>query len=479
LPPDTCEYFLDILEGLDFDNQSVLLLKNLFIPLLLMGTGRFEEARARSAAIIREWEHKDTPLSLYLLYTAYSNLAYIDTYTCTVTHKYDFVKHLKKAVEYYSLTSMPPVKVEGAFGVADLRSYACLVGEGADLPELGQFLETAREAAVYISETYHYMYHGYDDLVACELAFFRNRPAAAKNFAHNAILKAREKKQYSIEMMAQFYLLRIALKEGNYPLVKEILNLFDRHLNNAAFGNRQLLHDLFTGFFYVQTGLPEKVAPWLIMDEKEKNTSEIHIPIGELIVGIKYHVACQNYDQALVILNNSYPREPQERFLFGELTLALLGASARFKSGDIVGAAAEFKKAYRLSFNGELETPFIELGKNLHPLAEAVLKQKDGVIPEQWLKTVGRKASIYAKQSVFVMNSFKREQNMEEPIQLSGREQEVLTDLYHGLTRDEIAENRHLSINTVKKILHSIYMKLEANNSADAVRTAIEKKLVK
>ena len=63
-------------------------------------------------------------------------------------------------------------------------------------------------------------------------------------------------------------------------------------------------------------------------------------------------------------------------------------------------------------------------------------------------------------------------------VTLSDREMEVLSDLYQGLTRDEIAENRYLSINTVKKILQSIFIKLDANNSAQAIRIAVERGLL-
>jgi len=482
LPCDTCEYFLNILENLDPGNQeksnrSVLLLKHLFIPLLLIGAGRYEEAGKRSFNTIREWEHVDMPLASLLLCTAYSNLTYIDMYSCTVTHKYDSPKHLKKSVEYLKKTSLTPAEVTGPFSVADIRSYACLVGEGADYSEFDQFLKAARKTAFYVAETFHDMYYGYDDLVACELAFFKNRPDSAKKHAYNAALKAHEKKQYSIEAMAEQYLLRTAVKQGDYSLVKEILKKLRSHLDNPDFWNRQLLYDLITGSFYVQIGLPEMVPPWFAMDEKESAT-EVRIPIRELIVNVRYNIACKKYDQALTVLCNSYPREPQHRFLFGELMLSLLTAVARLNTGDTAGAMADFKKAYELSFGGKFEMFFIELGKNLHPLIVAAFKQTDCGIPEEWLKKIDRKAFIYAKKADVIMNSVKKEKNMQDSIQLSEREQEVLNDLYHGLSREDIATNRYLSINTVKSTLRSIFIKLDANNNVDAIRIAIEKNLL-
>ena len=482
LPYDTCEYFLSVLESIDpdgkeQDNRSILLLKSLFVPLLYIGMNKFIKACDIAHETIRKWEHQNTPLALYLLYTAYSNLAYVDTYTCTVTHKYDFAEHLKKAVKYFKASSEPPVRATGPFAVIGMRSFACLVGEGADSAEFDRFVQVSKETSQYVEQTYHYMYYGYDDLVASELAFFRNQPDPARSYAHNAVIKAREKKQHSIEAMAQYYLLRLAIHEGDYPLTREILKQIRGYLNNQDFWNRQLLHDLFIGSFYCNMELPERMPSWLILDETEMEP-ETHIPARELIVAARYYLAMNKNKQALAILCNSYPRHPQERFLFGELILSLLLAVARYRTGDSEGALKDFEKAWELSQSGEFEMPFIELGKSFRPLAAAAAKQESSRIPEAWLLTVERKASVYAKKTAVIIAAFWEEQKLEDVVTLSEREQEVLNDLYHGLSREEIATNRYLSINTVKKILQSIYIKLNANNNVDAIRIAIEKKLI-
>jgi LuxR family maltose regulon positive regulatory protein len=482
LPRDTSEYFLNIIERLSTDNEEqirpdLLVLKNLFIPLLLVGAGRYEEAKNRSLAVIKEWEHADNPLAAVFLYTSYSSLTYIDTYICTFTHEYNAPRYIKKSMEYLNLSSMPPAKVTAVFTNADVRSFACLVGEGASLNELDDFLEASRQVALYVKETPNSIYAGYEDLLACEYAFYKNQPGLAKKYAHSAIMKAREKKQYNIEVMAESYLLRLAVLDGDSSLVKEILKHMKSHLNNTDFQNRQLYHDLYIGAFYALIGLPEMVPYWLVMDEKEA-LSEIRIPTRELIVSALYYISSKKYQQALTILCNSYPREPYERFFFGELKLLLLMAIARLKTGDTQEAIANFEKAYRMSFDGVLEMFFIERGKELHLLVAAALKQTDCSIPKEWLKAIGRKASIYAKKAVVVTNALKIKGDTKEAIALSSRESEVLRDLYHGLYREEIAANQYLSINTVKKILQSIYIKLDAQNNVDAVRIALEKKLI-
>ena len=483
LPTDACEYYLQILEDIKKDvadkgNEAVTLLINYFEPNFLIGLGRYEQARALCFDIIREQEGLRTTFSYGLISAAYSKLAYIDVYTCTITHKYDFPEHLKKSVEYYKMASGPPVRISGAYAIADIRSFACLVGEGAELSEFDRFVETTGEAMNYIPETYHKMFYGYDDLAAAELAFFRNRLDAARNHAHDSILKARVTEQYSIEAAARQYLLRIAIHEGNYPLVSEIMNQLRERLDESVFWNRRLLYDLFAGSFYIHIGLSDKVPIWLGTEDEKETASEARIPTRELIIVVRYYLSRRKYQQALTILYNSYPRAPEERFLFGELILSILLAYTRLRTGDTPGAAREFENAYRMSFNGEFEMPFIELGRSFRPLATAVAQQQGRVIPKEWLFATERKAGIYAKMTSVIRSAVRTELNMTDAIHLSERELEVLNDMYNGLSREEIATKRYLSINTVKKILQSIYIKLDASNNIDAIRIAIDMKLI-
>ena len=482
LPRDKCENFMEIINELapdctETNDQSLLLLNALYMPLLLLWTDRFDEAKERCFTVIKEWENSKWPFAANLLFTSYSILAYIGIYTCIYTHKYDFLDNLKKAVKYYKQLSIPPVDIRGSFAIADVRSFACLVGEGADMAELDMFVETIKEAAKYISETPHRMYYGYEELVACELAFNKNQLKTASSHAHQAILKAREKNQRSVEAMAAFYLFHIALHEGDYRLAKEILEQGRDNSSNPNFWNRQLFYNLVSGFVYAQIGLPGTEPTWLAMAERD-TALEVSVPVRELIYAVKYYFATKKYKRALTLLTNSYPREPQYRFLFGELMLTLLTAAARLHTDDSAAAVRDLEKAYILSFDGTFEMPFIELGKDMHLLSVAALKQADCPIPDEWLKTIDRKSSVYAKKIAVVVNTFKKDKNIEEPVQLSEREQEVLSDLYQGLSREEIAETRYLSINTIHKIIQSIYIKLDAYSKADAIRVAVDKKLL-
>ena len=484
LPQDMAEYFLGILDGMKarrrkHANPALLVLKNIFAPLLLTSLGRYNEAKVRSLAAIEEWRHDGGPLAKTILFYSHINLAYVDIFLCVTTHRYEMPGYLKKCVEHKELAIPPATRLIGPLGCPDVRSFACLVGEGANRKDFDRFVEAAKQASSLIAEAGLDLYYGYGDLAACEFAFFRNKPDLARAHALQAISKAHEKSQHSVEAMAKLYLLRISMQEGDLALARETLKQLQEQLKYPDFWSRRLLYDLFTGYFYAQIEIPEMVPRWLVANESDI-LSDVHIPNIELFICAKCYMALNKYTQVLSVLSCSVSRDAHERFLLGELTFALLAAVARLKTGDTAGAIADFERAWRLSFDGEFEMPFVELGKNLHPLTKAVAasEQERSGIAKDWLKAIDLKASVYAKKVNRISNAFKKEKNIESAIRLSQRELQALNDLYHGLSREEMAANRYLSINTVKKILQSLYIKLDANNNVDAIRIAIEKKLI-
>jgi len=61
---------------------------------------------------------------------------------------------------------------------------------------------------------------------------------------------------------------------------------------------------------------------------------------------------------------------------------------------------------------------------------------------------------------------------------LTGREIVILKDLSQGLSRTEIAASQNISANTVKMVVNTIYNKLGANNLPDAIRVAMNHKII-
>ena len=123
--------------------------------------------------------------------------------------------------------------------------------------------------------------------------------------------------------------------------------------------------------------------------------------------------------------------------------------------------------------------PFTERGKDMRALAGAAIRDGSLSIPKDALEKIQRSSALYAKNVLAI--SAKLENETRAGIRrtgsgrlLSPRETDILTGLSQGLTREEIARVRSISINTVKSITRSIFFKLGAVNRADAVRIATE-----
>jgi len=118
------------------------------------------------------------------------------------------------------------------------------------------------------------------------------------------------------------------------------------------------------------------------------------------------------------------------------------------------------------------------MGKDMRTLSSAMLKESGSKIPHSWLKDINRKAASYAKHRTHIITDYKKAHGLTNNIVFSPREGQVLADLSHGLSRPEIAANRGLSVNTVKMVINTLYIKVGAENLADLIRIAVEQKLI-
>lgn len=61
---------------------------------------------------------------------------------------------------------------------------------------------------------------------------------------------------------------------------------------------------------------------------------------------------------------------------------------------------------------------------------------------------------------------------------LSPREIELLEQLKEGLTYEQLAANMYISVGTVRKHIENVYRKLQVNNKMNAVKVAIDNRLI-
>jgi LuxR family maltose regulon positive regulatory protein len=477
LPDNIAAFMLNMMERAPeeiYEKSAIAwILKNRFLFTL----SRFEEAAAELRHIARKFEAlEQTPFTSRVLYAAYNHMGFIKLITAMDADHYDFPSFFEKAHSYFPLSGN---KLQGPTTIIGLGAYICRVGS-AEKGKIEEFIAAAAASIPHLVVTMNGFAYGMDDLARCELAFFRGRLEEAEKFAAEALQKGRKRNQYEVENRAIFYSIRMYLAEGKAEKIEECFKMLDAELEVPEYLNRYIHYDIVRGWFYTQTGAPEKIASWLRNEFEESELNSIMLGM-DTVVQAKYYIAQKQYSAALIFLESKGNHYSPAAYLFGRITLLVLEAICRYHVGEKEGALRILESAYFLSEPNGLNMFFIEAGKNMRALAGAALKNPDNAIPREWLEKIRRQASAYAKKQFALSGHFRGQthKSRKPGAPLSLREMDVLTGLSRGLTREEIAEDNNISVNTVKSVIKNVYNKLGAVNRADAIRLATSLDLLK
>ncbi|MDR2670917.1 MAG: LuxR C-terminal-related transcriptional regulator [Oscillospiraceae bacterium] len=438
---------------------------------LLMSMARYDEAAAEIKERIRKFSALPASgANNQILCGAYKELGIIEFLMSPYTDCYDFDLTLKKANDYFMRS---PYDVQVAFTSISLNTWASKVS-GPRQGAMEDFIAALTRAIPHAMSTLDGCMYGLDDLAKGELLFYKGSLKAAETSILQALRKAETRNQYEIRNRSLFYLLRIKVAQGNFEKIQTLLNALEQQLEIGDYTLRFTSYDIVSSWYYSLLGQPQLAANWL----KGNFTRD---SIGALIVGFgnfiktKYYYADKRYHELLSFIEDGHGTDA---VLLGKLEMKALEAACHYQLKDTAAALAALRAAYDLASSNDLVMPFVERGKDMRTLTAAAMRDDGCDIPRPWLEMIHRKAATYAKRLAQVISEYKRANNINDDVHLSPRETAVLNDLYHGLSRTEIAASQNLSINTVKMVLNTIYTKLGADNMADVVRAALERKLI-
>jgi LuxR family maltose regulon positive regulatory protein len=419
-----------------------------------------------------EWESM-APAVHRTLAGCYRNLGFVGIFTSAYTGDYNFTAHFERALDHALLSGYQP---KPPASVAPLGSYICRGKSGKGEQE--KYLGALTKSVPCISASMGGATWGADDLGWGELALYQGEFTAATSLIREALRKAREREQYEVENRALFYLLRIMIFKGNTEEIPKILKQFEAQLELPFYLNRFTYYDIVTGWFYIQIGRIDKLAPWLKDDFEESDLNSLNYGL-ELIVKAKYHYEEKHYPAALAVLKHRESKYGIWAFVMGKIVILVLEAVCYYQLHDKKEAYRTLEEAYNLAQPNGLFLPFAELGKDMRTLTSAALRDKATAIPPEQLENIRNSASAYARKLFAVAEQYNpaSSRNIIEgdiAVSLSTRELDVLTGLSQGLTREEISEASAISLNTVKSVIRSVYNKLGALNRADAIRLATE-----
>jgi len=471
IPYDISQYAMKIFNNIPqkaFDKVDFLAVMHVRT---VMCMGLWQEA----CALAEFYEAKylqmpqDSPLRNHTLGGIYYCWGILRTLMCTFDDRYDFDAYYAQFDACLSAFPIDPGQLAN-YPAGPWVSMAGSARKGA--PQ--EYIDAITRAEAHVAHCFNGAMTGIGDLARGELLFYQDDIRGAESFILRALDQGRERKQYEIVHRALLYTLRIAATQGNYAKMQQALNDMEAQLNESEYTNRFITYDIAQACYYGILCHPEKFPDWL----KDKLAPYGHVSFIENFgnqAKARYCYMTNNYPPLLAYVEEQKKRES---VLYGRIEMLAMEACIYYKMKDKKKACAVLGEAYNAASPNDIIMPFIERGKDMRALASFALKQPRGAIPHAWLETVNRKSATYAKRLVHAASEYKRANNVADDIAISPREHEILTDLAHGLSRAEIASSRRLSINTVKMVINNVFMKLGAENLADAIRIATEQKII-
>jgi LuxR family maltose regulon positive regulatory protein len=480
VPNTVSEFLLDllgrILPKMDEGSDEYMWLAYIYRPRHLILLGRYEEAEEEIKAGTAYFESQpETPMVNQILYSKYYLWGIIRLFLCLYDRDYELVRYFKQA-DYYFHRSPGLVEIHPAHSY--MTPYVCRIGYPAAPGEFERYLEAFSRSMPYMDSAMSGNFRGADDLIRTEIALYRCNPEKAEQFACAAIRRAREKKQFDIVNQGLFLLLRINLMMGNFAAIAEVLKQLESELEMPDYVNRYLYNDIIPGWFFAHIGQTGRVASWLRNDFEESESNSL-VHGFETIIKAKCLFAEKRYPVVLTFFQSREYRFSLGETLQGRLGMNILEAICHYHIGEREESFRTLEAAYALAAPNSFDLLFIEFGKDMRTLTGAALQDGSLAIPRAWLEKIQRSASAYAKKLFVLTEQYgpaaKSPGHFDQSpaARLSPREQKILTGLSQGFTRNELAEDNAISINTVKSVIRSLYNKLGAINQADAIRIAV------
>jgi LuxR family maltose regulon positive regulatory protein len=472
-PCDQAKFILDVYDKAPPDVLDSFVQYHIQRPNLLMSLSLYEEAIDDVKKRIEKYSAlPSSDFNSRVLCGAHLALGLAYYLMAPRADRYDFDAPIRKAYHYYSLS---PYQEPDSLSGMKLSAIVSKVGttrSGA----MEEFIGALTRSIPHVANILNGCMYGMDDLAMGELQFYKGSLKNAVKFLKQAFNKAEERGQYEVRNRALFYLLRIAVAQGDYEEIQNVHRDLKAQIEMKKYHFRFLTFDIISSWFYSALGQPALIPHWILNGEFSKGSIGTFKADFGNFVKAKFYYSDKRYHELLSFVES----EPTfSDVLFGKIEVKLLTSVCQYKLRNRDASMIALREAYDLAESNNLTMQFIEFGRDMRTLTRAAAQDKGCGIPSQWLKLINRKSATYAKRLLYIISEYKKSHDMVSDTPLSAREEEILKDLCNGLSRSEIAANHDLSVNTVKMVLNAIYSKLGAENLTDVVKIAMNRNLIK
>lgn len=316
--------------------------------------------------------------------------------------------------------------------------------------------------------------YGFEWLFSAQAAYLTENMARAKDHYVQALIKAQVTEQHDIICNAYWGMMRISLYYGDGANAQSWLRRLAAHLDEHGVDYLSELRDCVESWFYIQMRDFDKVAAWVASDGAIQ--TDLPLDLGRNVLTKAFYLFEKgDYAASAAFLTGLEGLCRQKGLWLERVLLYTMKALRLLFLGDRRGAVAEFQTAYDMVYANNITVPFLEFGKSMQRLIDAVRRQSDPAFDMEWLDSVYKKSGSYHKRLVSMRKEYHNgvyPADNTSTIRLTAQERQVLAYLAQGLTRNEIAQLMNISLGSVKKRITNIYTKLGAVNRADAIHIA-------
>ncbi len=294
---------------------------------------------------------------------------------------------------------------------------------------------------------------GAEHLIEAERHFNRGDVENAEIALYQAFAPAKEATQPNMLLCAYFLQARMALSQGDYTRVQELL----RHIHDTVEKNRlyTLIHtvELCTAFVNVCLRQKNKIPEWLT--EGDFSSSRLFFPARAFynIIYGRVLLLRGEYAKLLGLADQFFGIASIFPSVLAHIYTHIYVGAANLRLHRSDAAADAVRQALSLAGPDEIYMPFVENGDEINPILDTLLSEG------KYRKDIARIRALYAPYQKSVAHIWDVYFNESKP-KLTERETEIARLAAEGCSNKEIGARLFISENTVKKYLKSIFEKL-------------------
>lgn len=434
--------------------------------LIHLNTLELEKAEALLLELEMRLTQSGGPEALALLGDTYAMLGALHM----MRSQEDFGDYYRKAVECLPNGTV----LQNANGLFTQNNHTFSISD--NLPGAKERMERAvHDGVAWASRFLGGSMSGLEHIFSAEAAYLSYQLDDARQHAYRAAYTAEANAQHDLVCNAYIILARVGLMLGDLAETTRQIQSIAEYAEEHPVGVLREIRDTALGWYYIKLHDYRQIPKSILSTRRTAIPALAHG--RSLLVHANYLLNTGEYARLIGMLESPQGLYLNHGIWPDRICLYIMLAIGYYQQKKPEPAINALWTAYDMAYHNGLITLFIEGERHMRPLIDLARQQNTYAFDPQWLDLIDEQAGSFAQRAAAFRETY-ASQNPQKPSAdnpLTKREMEVLQALSRGLTREEIAAEQFVSINTVKTFIRSIFSKLGAANRAEAVSIAISR----